>query len=119
MGQHMTNFTVAELIEPLKWVSIAQSIAIFGSGIFKLSLSAFLLRLVNARWHKIALVIPATIVMFLSTLTAMGIWLQYSPARAVYDPRVPKISRFNQTTLSLVDSCKSPPLPFTWQMLAS
>lgn len=102
----MTDLSMDELVETLKWTSIAQSTAIFGSCIFKASLSAFLLRLVVVRWHKISLIIPAVIVFFLSTLTALGIWVQFTPSRAVYDPRVKNVkTNFNQTNLSLVDSC--------------
>lgn len=106
MGTHLGDLSLEATIETIKLATIAQTVGIIVAGTVKLSLGAFLLRIVVKPWHRIVLWASMMIVMFFCFLTAICLWLQVTPVEAVYNPTIKGTYHLNQTTLSLVYSCK-------------
>jgi hypothetical protein len=106
MGKHQNQLTIESTIQTLKYVTIAQTVGIILAGAVKIVLGIFLLRIVIQRWHRIALLIPMAIVTILCIITVTCLWLQKTPVESIYNPTIQGTVHLNQTTLSLVYSCK-------------
>lgn len=65
---------------------MANTFAITGNAMAKLSMGLFLLRVVQVRWHKIALWIAVTVTITTSSVWTIMLWNQTDPIRASWDP---------------------------------
>lgn len=101
----MGELKPSEVINTLRLTTIAQSAGILSAGLIKVTLGAFLLRIIVKPWQRLAVWIPMVIVMFMSILTIICLWLQKTPTEAVYNPYILKFKvNIDQTKLSLVTS---------------
>lgn len=107
MGRHMEELKPSEVVDTLRLTTIAQSFGILSAGLIKITLGAFLLRIIIKPWQRIAVWLPMVIVMFMSSLCVICLWLQKTPVESVYNPYITKFkTNLDQTKLSLVVSGK-------------
>lgn len=78
-----------DAVRAVLYEAIGQTFAVVGMAVAKWSLGLFLLRLVNTRWHKIAIWVSMACLMGASISTCFVFWLQCTPPRYLWDRRVP------------------------------
>ena len=77
------------MVKATLYECIGQGFAIVGMAIAKAALGAFLLRLVNIRWHKIAIWAAMVFVSLASIAQVLCFWLSCVPFKFVFDRRIP------------------------------
>lgn len=103
----MGELKPSEVVDTLRLTTIAQSFGILSAGLIKITLGAFLLRIIIKPWQRTAVWLPMVIVMFMSSLCIICLWLQKTPVETVYNPYITKFKiNLDQTKLSLVVSGK-------------
>lgn len=81
---------------------MANTFAITGNAMAKLSMGLFLLRVVQVRWHKIALWTAVVITTATSFILVIMLWNQTTPIKASWDPlRTPGIWNIRIQPLSV------------------
>jgi hypothetical protein len=83
------NFWVLSLDDSslaIFWTYVANTFAIIGNAMAKLSMGLFLLRVVQVRWHKIALWLAVATTAITSIILATLLWNQTTPRKASWDP---------------------------------
>ncbi|KAF6824337.1 hypothetical protein CMUS01_10283 [Colletotrichum musicola] len=89
-GQSMADIANPDdAVRAVLFEAIGQTFAVVGMAVAKWSLGLFLLRLVNTRWHKIAIWVSMACLMGASISTCFVFWLQCTPPRYLWDRRVP------------------------------
>lgn len=96
LGQDFWKLSMDNSSQAIFWSYVANSFAIIGNAMAKLSMGLFLLRVVQVTWHKIALWTAVVITAATSiALTAM-LWSQTTPIKTSWDPlRTPGIWKIN------------------------
>ncbi|KAK3934266.1 hypothetical protein QBC46DRAFT_83709 [Diplogelasinospora grovesii] len=88
-GQAITDLTLDDAVNAVKWEMVGQTFAVLGMAIAKLSLGLFLLRIVVETWHRVAIWIASASLLLVSVMTAIVFWIQCLPSQSIFDPRVP------------------------------
>ncbi|KAF4468501.1 hypothetical protein FALBO_4618 [Fusarium albosuccineum] len=82
--------------------AIGHTFALIGMAVAKWSLGLFLLRIVEARWHKIAIWLSVACLMGASISTCFVFWLQCSPPKYLWDRRIPGRCHIDSTPISML-----------------
>lgn len=86
LGLNFWTLTVAQGSDAIFWTYVANSFAITGNAMAKLSMGLFLLRVVQVRWHKLALWVAVIVTVTTSAVWVIMLWNQTDPIRASWDP---------------------------------
>ncbi|KAI0601176.1 hypothetical protein F4775DRAFT_543060 [Biscogniauxia sp. FL1348] len=86
LGQSFWELSVADSSDAIFWTYVANSFAIVGNAMAKLSMGLFLLRVVQLRWHKIALWGAVVVTAATSAALTVMLWNQTTPVKASWDP---------------------------------
>ncbi|KAI5856135.1 hypothetical protein GGS23DRAFT_618846 [Durotheca rogersii] len=86
LGQSFWRLGIDDASKAIFWTYVANSFAITGNAMAKLSMGLFLLRVVQTRWHKIALWAAVIVTVATSIALTIMLWNQTSPIRASWDP---------------------------------
>lgn len=87
-GRHIETLPIESGVTAVYTVMIGQTFAVLGMALAKVSLSLFLLRIVVVTWHKFVLWFAIVSIMAISITVDFVFWLQCSPTKSIYDPRV-------------------------------
>ncbi|KAH8592127.1 hypothetical protein B0O99DRAFT_462623, partial [Bisporella sp. PMI_857] len=102
LGQNFWQLSVASSSDAIFWTYVANSFAITGNAMAKLSMGLFLLRVVQVKWQRIALWFAVAITSMTSIALTIMLWNQTTPIRASWDPlRVPGKWHFQIKPLSV------------------
>ncbi|KAI0173081.1 hypothetical protein GGR52DRAFT_541839 [Hypoxylon sp. FL1284] len=85
LGQSFWQLDVDDASNAIFWTYVANSFAITGNAMAKLSMGLFLLRVVQVRWHKIALWAAILVTTATSTALTIMLWNQTTPVKASWD----------------------------------
>ncbi|KAI1204202.1 uncharacterized protein F4807DRAFT_448568 [Annulohypoxylon truncatum] len=86
LGQNFWKLSIDDSSDAIFWTYVANSFAITGNAMAKLSMGLFLLRVVQVRWHKIALWVAVIITTATSIALTIMLWNQTTPIKASWDP---------------------------------
>jgi hypothetical protein len=86
LGQSFWVLSLAESSEAIFWTYVANTFAITGNAMAKLSMGLFLLRVVQVRWQKIVLWVVVFLITATSLALAVMLWNQTDPVKASWDP---------------------------------
>ncbi|KAI1076882.1 hypothetical protein F5B20DRAFT_554146 [Whalleya microplaca] len=86
LGRDFWLLTIDDSSNAIFWTYVANSFAIIGNAMAKLSMGLFLLRVVQVRWHKIALWFAVIVTITTSTALTIMLWNQTTPIKASWDP---------------------------------
>ncbi|KAI1097389.1 hypothetical protein F4804DRAFT_327773 [Jackrogersella minutella] len=86
LGQNFWTLSTDESSNAIFWTYVANSFAIVGNAMAKLSMGLFLLRVVQTRWHKIALWTAVVITTTTSVALTIMLWNQTTPIKTSWDP---------------------------------
>ncbi|KAI1388107.1 uncharacterized protein F4822DRAFT_408610 [Hypoxylon trugodes] len=86
LGQNFWQLKIDDTADAIFWTYVANSFAITGNAMAKLSMGLFLLRVVQVRWHKIALWTAVIITTATSIALTIMLWNQTTPRKASWDP---------------------------------
>lgn len=96
------DLSIANSSDVIFWTYVANSFAIIGNAMAKLSMGLFLLRVVQVKWHKIALWGAVGVTTTTSIALTIMLWNQTDPIRASWDPlRTPGKWNFKIQPLSV------------------
>ncbi|KAI1373122.1 hypothetical protein F4677DRAFT_430311 [Hypoxylon crocopeplum] len=85
LGQNFWVLSLDDTADAIFWTYVANSFAITGNAMAKLSMGLFLLRVVQVRWHKIALWAAVIITVTTSIILTIMLWNQTTPIKASWD----------------------------------
>jgi hypothetical protein len=86
LGQNFWQLSIPDSSDAIFWTYVANSFAITGNAMAKLSMGLFLLRVVQVKWHKMALWALIFITCTTSAILTVMLWNQSSPRKASWDP---------------------------------
>ncbi|CAJ2504665.1 Uu.00g120590.m01.CDS01 [Anthostomella pinea] len=86
LGRSFYELSIDDSSDAIFWTYVANSFAIIGNAMAKLSMGLFLLRVVQARWHKIALWGAVVVTSATSIALTIMLWNQSTPVKASWDP---------------------------------
>jgi hypothetical protein len=86
LGLNFWTLSVQQSSDAIFWTYVANSFAITGNTMAKLSMGLFLLRVVQVRWHKVALWIAVIVTVTTSAVWVIMLWNQTTPIKASWDP---------------------------------
>ncbi|KAK5653445.1 hypothetical protein OQA88_8931 [Cercophora sp. LCS_1] len=86
LGQSFWGLSIDNSSNAILWTYVANTFAITGNAMAKLSMGFFLLRVVQLRGQKIALWILITVTSGTSFALAVMLWNQTTPRKASWDP---------------------------------
>ncbi|KAI1497960.1 hypothetical protein F5X99DRAFT_395229 [Biscogniauxia marginata] len=86
LGRSFWELSVDDSSNAIFWTYVANSFAIIGNAMAKLSMGLFLLRVVQIRWHKVALWGAVIVTAATSTALTIMLWNQTTPIKASWDP---------------------------------
>ncbi|KAH7040952.1 uncharacterized protein B0I36DRAFT_234103 [Microdochium trichocladiopsis] len=96
LGQDFWKLSLDDSSQAIFWSYVANSFAIIGNAMAKLSMGLFLLRVVQVTWHKVALWMAVIITTATSIALTVMLWNQTTPVKASWDVlRTPGIWRVN------------------------
>ncbi|KAF3064266.1 hypothetical protein GL218_00964 [Daldinia childiae] len=102
LGQNFWALSIDDTANSIFWTYVANTFAITGNAMAKLSMGLFLLRVVQVRWHKIALWTAVVITTATSFILVVMLWNQTTPIKASWDPlRTPGIWNIRIQPLSV------------------
>jgi hypothetical protein len=102
LGRSFWTLSWADSSDAIFWTYVANSFAITGNAMAKLSMGLFLLRVVQIRWHKIALWLLIIITVGTSIALTIMLWNQTTPVKASWDPlRTPGVWNIQIQPLSV------------------
>ncbi|KAI2777749.1 hypothetical protein F4815DRAFT_479838 [Daldinia loculata] len=102
LGQNFWTLSIDDTANSIFWTYVANTFAITGNAMAKLSMGLFLLRVVQVRWHKIALWTAVVITTATSFILVIMLWNQTTPIKASWDPlRTPGIWNIRIQPLSV------------------
>ncbi|OTA99757.1 hypothetical protein M426DRAFT_324885 [Hypoxylon sp. CI-4A] len=85
LGRSFWTLSIDQTSDAIFWTYVANSFAITGNAMAKLSMGLFLLRVVQVRWHKIALWTAVVITAATSIALTIMLWNQTTPVKASWD----------------------------------
>lgn len=86
LGQSFWNLSLQSSSDAIFWTYVANTFAITGNAMAKLSMGLFLLRVVQLRWHKIALWTLVGVTASTSIALTIMLWNQSEPIKMSWDP---------------------------------
>lgn len=86
LGQSFWTLEIADSSNAIFWTYVANTFAITGNAMAKLSMGFFLLRVVQLRGQKIALWVLITVTAGTSFALTVMLWNQTTPVKASWDP---------------------------------
>ncbi|KAI3321121.1 hypothetical protein HD806DRAFT_504670 [Xylariaceae sp. AK1471] len=86
LGRNFWALSLDDSSLAIFWTYVANTFAILGNAMAKLSMGLFLLRVVQVRWHKIALWTAVAATAITSIILATLLWNQSTPRKASWDP---------------------------------
>ncbi|EPE02434.1 hypothetical protein F503_00702 [Ophiostoma piceae UAMH 11346] len=86
LGRSFWSLTLASSSNAIFWTYVANSFAITGNAMAKLTMALFLLRVVQLRWHKIALWFLVIVTTTTSAALTVMLWNQSTPSKHSWDP---------------------------------
>jgi hypothetical protein len=86
LGRNFWALTLENSSLAIFWTYVANTFAILSNAMAKLSMGLFLLRVVQVRWHKIALWAAVAATAITSIILATLLWNQSTPRKASWDP---------------------------------
>ncbi|KAI8628380.1 hypothetical protein F5Y19DRAFT_437393 [Xylariaceae sp. FL1651] len=86
LGRNFWILSLDDSSHAIFWTYVANTFAILGNAMAKLSMGLFLLRVVQVRWHKIALWAAVAATVITSIVLATLLWNQSTPRKASWDP---------------------------------
>ncbi|KAL8320666.1 hypothetical protein RB597_007098 [Gaeumannomyces tritici] len=86
LGRSFWTLSWEDSSDAIFWTYVANSFAITGNAMAKLSMGLFLLRVVQIRWHKIALWFLIVVTVGTSIALTIMLWNQTTPVKASWDP---------------------------------
>lgn len=86
LGRSFWILSLDDSSAAILWTYIANTFAITGNAMAKLSMGLFLLRVVQIRWHKIALWFLVVVTVGTSIALTIMLWNQTTPVKASWDP---------------------------------
>ncbi|KAL4736681.1 hypothetical protein BDV11DRAFT_211037 [Aspergillus similis] len=113
MGVHASDLTIHQTTHGMLLLLAGQSVIALAMGISKCAVSAFLMRIVINKWHKMFLWFWNITIMALSVLLAISVFAQCTPVQSIWDSRIPKDScPLDLTTIATVMCAWSAVLDF-------
>ncbi|KAG9249275.1 hypothetical protein BJ878DRAFT_484602 [Calycina marina] len=102
LGQNFWELSIPDSSDAIFWTYVANTFAVIGNAMAKLSMGLFLLRVVQVTWHKIALWFLVFVTVTSSSALAIMLWLQTTPIKASWDPlRTPGHWKYKIQSLSI------------------
>ncbi|KAI1798914.1 hypothetical protein F4811DRAFT_546716 [Daldinia bambusicola] len=86
LGRSFWSLTIDDTSNSIFWTYVANSFAVTGNAMAKLSMGLFLLRVVQFRWQKIALWTAVIITVGTSIALVVMLWNQTTPVKTSWDP---------------------------------
>ncbi|KAK8054608.1 hypothetical protein PG994_009675 [Apiospora phragmitis] len=86
LGKSFWGLSIAESSDAIFWTYVANSFAITGNAMAKLSMGLFLLRVVQARWQQVVLWAAIIVTSGTSIALVVMLWNQTTPIRTSWDP---------------------------------
>ena len=86
LGRSFWSLSLASSSGAIFWTYVANSFAITGNAMAKLTMALFLLRVVQLRWHKIALWFLVVVTTATSAALTVMLWNQSTPSKHSWDP---------------------------------
>ncbi|KAK7959191.1 uncharacterized protein PG986_004045 [Apiospora aurea] len=86
LGKSFWGLSIAESSDAIFWTYVANSFAITGNAMAKLSMGLFLLRVVQARWQRVVLWLAIAVTSGTSIALVVMLWNQTTPIRTSWDP---------------------------------
>lgn len=86
LGKDFWTLAIEDSSEAIFWTYVANTFAITGNALAKLSMGLFLLRVVQLRWQKISLWVLIVITAGTSSALTIMLWNQTTPIKASWDP---------------------------------
>ncbi|KAH9885328.1 hypothetical protein F4778DRAFT_761137 [Xylariomycetidae sp. FL2044] len=86
LGRNFWHLSLADGSDAIFWTFVANSFAIVGNAMAKLSMGLFLLRVVQVRWHKVALWAAVVVTTATSLALTVMLWNQTTPVKTSWDP---------------------------------
>lgn len=86
LGQSFWSLSFEASSDAIFWTYVANSFAITGNAMAKLSMGLFLLRVVQVRWQRIALWAAVLVTTSTSVALTIMLWNQTDPVKASWDP---------------------------------
>jgi len=86
LGTSFWALSLQDSSDAIFWTYVANTFAITGNAMAKLSMGLFLLRVVQLRWHRVALWVLVIITCATSTALVIMLWNQTTPVKASWDP---------------------------------
>ncbi|KAI1088973.1 hypothetical protein F5B19DRAFT_495814 [Rostrohypoxylon terebratum] len=85
LGHNFWKLSINDSSNAIFWTQVANSFAITGNSMAKLSMGLFLLRVIQVRWHKIAPWVAVAITTTTSTALTVMLWNQTTPIKTSWD----------------------------------
>lgn len=102
LGRDFWTLSIADSSDAIFWTYVANSFAVIGNAMAKLSMGLFLLRVVQVKWHKVALLFAVAVTVTTSCVLVVMLWNQTTPIKASWDPlRTPGKWNFKIQPLSV------------------
>lgn len=86
LGTAFWSLSLQQSSDAIFWTYVANTFAITGNAMAKLTTGLFLLRVVQLRWHKIALWCLVGVTASTSTALTIMLWNQSTPVKMSWDP---------------------------------
>jgi hypothetical protein len=86
LGRSLWALPLNKSSDAIFWTYVANTFAITGNAFAKLSMGLFLLRVVQLRWHRIALWVLVGVTCSTSAALTIMLWNQTTPVKASWDP---------------------------------
>ncbi|ERT02453.1 uncharacterized protein SPSK_05290 [Sporothrix schenckii 1099-18] len=86
LGQSFWSLSLQQSSDAILWTYIANTFAITGNAMAKLTTGLFLLRVVQLRWHKVALWCLVGVTASTSAALTIMLWNQSTPVKMSWDP---------------------------------
>ncbi len=85
LGQSFWTLSADDSSNAIFWTYVANTFAITGNAMAKLSMGLFLLRVVQLRWHIVSLWVLVVVTVGTSAALVVMLWNQTTPVRASWD----------------------------------
>ena len=102
LGQSFWSLSLESSSNAIFWTYVANTFAITGNAMAKLTMGLFLLRVVQLRWHKWALWFLVAVTASTSAALVIMLWNQSTPVKMSWDPfRTPGVWRIQIQPMSV------------------
>ncbi|KAH9206630.1 hypothetical protein DL95DRAFT_486690, partial [Leptodontidium sp. 2 PMI_412] len=88
MGQHSGDLTTEMFAKSMFFILLAEAFGTLAIGVGKVAVALFLMCVIVSKWHKGILWFCIATMMALGALLVISIWVQCTPTRSLWDPRL-------------------------------